>query len=334
MKNLFQSTTLQLTAWYTLILMVISLIFSIVVFQVSYSELQYGFRVSPGTQAQNFFEFGDLGTLESWRNDRIQESKSHLIGSLVLFNVFVLAAGAAGSYMLARRTLKPVEEAMQVQARFSSDAAHELRTPLTVMQSEIEVGLRSKESSKAGYGELLRSNLEEIQHMRTLTDRLLLLANQNELSMQPTSLEQIAIEAMNRGIPLAQKKHIEIQNDIGPIQVNGNADSLTDTLYILIDNAIKYCPRKSLIKLTAAKKGHRVELRIRDNGPGITADDLPHIFDRFYRADMSRSNQNVSGHGLGLSIAQRVIKAHDGTISAKNNARGKGVTFLITLPLA
>ncbi len=334
MKNLFESTTLRLTAWYTLLLLVISLIFSTVVFQISAAELERSFGPSiqgGGNSSQPFFVDND--TVRSWREQHIHEGISRLIGRLVVFNVIVLAAGATGSYFLARRTLRPVEEAMNAQIRFSSDAAHELRTPLTVMQSEIEVGLRNKKAAKAEYAELLQSNLDEVQRMRTLTDRLLLLANQNDLTLEPTSLETAAIEAVNRCIPFAQKKNVEINNEIGNIRVRGNAESLTDLLVIFLDNAIKYCPKKSVVTLRASKKGHVAELRVADNGPGIAEADLPHIFERFYRADQSRSSQNVSGHGLGLSIAKRIVDAHSGTIAAKNNPKG-GASFIITLPLA
>ncbi len=329
MKNLFHSTTLRLTAWYTLILLFISLLFSTVVFQISTAELRRSFGPTPQSDALFFI---DHDAAQAWRNEHVKEGVSRLIGQLVLFNLSVLTAGAAGSYLLARRTLEPIERAMEAQARFSSDAAHELRTPLTIMQSEIEVGLRNSNATKADYAGLLQSNLDEVEHMRTLTDRLLLLANQNDLMLAPTSLENVAIEAVNRSIPLAQTKHITVENEIGPLSVQGNADSLTDLLFILLDNAIKYSPAKSTIKLQAHAKGHGAEVIVSDNGTGINPDDLPHIFDRFYRADTSRSSQNVAGHGLGLSIAQRIVEAHNGSIVATNNAK-KGATFTITLPL-
>lgn len=330
MNNLFNSTTLRLTAWYTLILLIISLLFSTVVFQISAAELRRGF--GPGPQNSSLF-FADNDTVQAWRDAHINEGVSHLVGQLVIFNIFVLTAGAACSYLLAKRTLRPIEEAMESQIRFSSDAAHELRTPLTIMQSEIEVGLRSSTASKASYADLLVSNLDEVEHMRTLTDRLLLLANQNDLALTPTSLESVAIEAVNRSVPLAQSKHIAVNNEIGTLTVLGNANSLTDVIFILLDNAIKYSPAKSTVTLKAHTKGHVAEIVVSDNGPGISKQDLPLIFDRFYRADTSRSSQNVVGHGLGLSIAQRIIEAHGGSISASNNAK-KGASFTITLPLA
>lgn len=148
---------------------------------------------------------------------------------MALFNLVVLSAGAIGSYLLARRTLRPVEEALESQTRFSSDAAHELRTPLTIMQSEFEVGLRDKTATKASHAALLASSLDEVHHMRTLTDRLLMLANNHDISLSPTSLKVAAIEAVNRTIPLARKqKKISIENTVRDITVVANAESLTD----------------------------------------------------------------------------------------------------------
>lgn len=329
MNNLFHSTTLRLTAWYTLILLVISLLFSTVVFQISAVELRRGF--GPGPQNGGLY-FIDNDTVQAWRDAHINDGVSRLVGQLVIFNVFVLTAGSAVSYLLARRTLRPIEEVMDSQIRFSSDAAHELRTPLTIMQSEIEVGLRSKRATKETYSSLLQSNLDEVGHMRTLTDRLLMLANQHDLALEPTSLETVTIEAVNRSISLAQSKHITVENEVGELQVLGNTDSLTDVLFILIDNAIKYCPAKSTVTLRAEAKGRTAEMVVTDNGPGIAPEDLPYIFDRFYRADTSRSSQNVAGHGLGLSIARRIVEAHHGNIEASNNSK-HGATFVITLPL-
>lgn len=311
--------------------MVISVIFSMVVFQVSYNELQHSFRAGPVTLSNGLLAYGDFDSFEAWREDRIEDSKSHLVTNLVIFNSLVLITGAGFSYILARRTLKPVEEAMEAQARFSSDAAHELRTPLTVMQSEIEVYLRNKGATKADYAELLQSNLDEVHHMRTLTDRLLLLANQQDLTLEPVSLQQVAVEATERALPLAAQKKIAVKNEVGDIDVKGNADALIDTLFIFIENAVKYSSDKSKITLTAKKKGHAVELQVSDTGPGIDEKDLPHLFERFYRADNSRSSQNVAGHGLGLSIAKRVALAHGGNVTVKNNPKRKGATFTLTL---
>ncbi len=326
--SLFHSATLRLTAWYTLILLFISLLFSIIVYNISSREIGRSYR--PPRPGEIIINIGD-DDFRNWREQRAHESRSRLFGQLVFFNIFVLSAGAAASYLLARRTLRPVEEVLEAQTRFSSDAAHELRTPLTIMQSEIEVGLRDKTATKSSHVALLRSNLDEVRRMHRLTDRLLMLANNHDMPLSPTSLESVAIEAVNHSVGLAQTKKITIENKVKDIQVRANADSLTDVIVILLENAIKYSSVKSAISLASTVRGKHAELTVRDTGPGISAADLPHIFDRFYRADTSRSSQNVTGHGLGLSIANQIIHAHHGNITAKNNA--KGASFTISLPL-
>ncbi len=329
---LFHSATLRLSAWYTLILFVISLLFSMIVFQISARELGMSYRAPrPGELMRGMRANDD--TLRAWREQRMGESRQRLLSQLVVFNLAVLSSGAIGSYLLARRTLRPIETALEAQTRFSSDAAHELRTPLAVMQSEIEVGLRDTSATKASYSTLLQSNLDEVNRMRTLTDRLLLLASNHDMPLAPTSLETVAIDAVNHCIPLAQAKKISIENSVGDISVMGSSDSLTDALVILLDNAVKYSPAKSAVRLSASVSGKHAKLRVSDTGAGIAPADLPHIFDRFYRADTSRSSQNVAGHGLGLSIAKQIIAAHHGHISVRNNT-GKGTTFTLTLPLA
>ena len=326
--RLFHSATLGLTLWYVLILTVLSLFFSGIVYSIAANELHR--PLGPGNQRQDSYSFGVLNDFEELRQRREQEGKTRLVTSLVVFNAVVIATGGLASYYLARRTLQPIEEALEAQTRFTSDAAHELRTPLAVMQSEIEIGLRDKRATVPKQRDLLESNLDEVGRLRSLTDRLLLLSNLKAVEVSPTSLDDVATEAVNRVIPLALAKHIGIESTVGKQAAVANAEILTDMLVILLDNAIKYSPKKSAITISAKTQGKHVVLDVTDNGPGIEAKDLPHIFDRFYRADTSRSKENVEGHGLGLSIAKRSVEAMGGTITAASTP-GKGTTFTIRL---
>ncbi len=326
--RLFHSATLRLTLWYVLILTVLSLFFSGIVYSIAANELHR--PLGPGNQRQDSYSFGVLNDFEELRQRREQEGKTRLVTSLVVFNAVVIATGGLASYYLARRTLQPIEEALEAQTRFTSDAAHELRTPLAVMQSEIEIGLRDKRATVPKQRDLLESNLDEVGRLRSLTDRLLLLSNLKAVEVSPTSLDDVATEAVNRVIPLALAKHIGIESTVGKQAAVANAEILTDMLVILLDNAIKYSPKKSAITISAKTQGKHVVLDVTDNGPGIEAKDLPHIFDRFYRADTSRSKENVEGHGLGLSIAKRSVEAMGGTITAASTP-GKGTTFTIRL---
>ena len=330
MRHFFGSATVRLTGWYMLILTLLSLFFSGIVYNIAANELHR--PVGPSQQDQTVFSnnTGTLSYFEDWRQEREKEGKTRLVTSLVIFNVAVIATGGLASYYLARRTLHPIEEALEAQTRFSSDAAHELRTPLAVMQSEIEIGLRDKKISATAQRELLESNLDEVERLRLLTDRLLMLSNYKNVEVTQTLLDDVVTEAINRVVPLAQAKKIGIDSTVGKQKAVANADVLTDTLVVLLDNAIKYSPKKATVTISAKEQGKHVALHVTDTGHGISAEDLPHIFDRFYRADMSRSKVNVEGHGLGLSIAKRSVEAMGGEISVVS-APKKGTTFTIRL---
>lgn len=326
MQRFFGSATVRLTGWYMLILTVLSLLFSGIVYSIAANELH---RPGPGNQSNLSYSFGLQNDFEDWRQEREREGKTRLVTSLVVFNIAVITTGGLASYYLAKRTLQPIEEALEAQTRFSSDAAHELRTPLAVMQSEIEIGLRGKATAHE-QRELLQSNLDEVGRLRSLTDRLLLLSNFKTVETTTTPLDDVATEAINRVIPLAQAKHIGIDSTVGKQKATANAEVLTDTLVVLLDNAIKYSPKKSTVTITAKEQGKHVLLEVKDTGHGIDPQDIPRIFDRFYRADMSRSKAHVEGHGLGLSIAKRSVEAMGGTISVASQLE-KGTTFIIRL---
>ena len=328
--NIFHSASLKLTAWYLTIIMVISLVFSVIVYSVSSAELGRSFP--PRNQISQRL-FLDPEAFEALREERAEEGRAHLIGNLLVINIAMLVLGGGASYLLARRTLSPIQEAMDAQGRFISDASHELRTPLTAMQTEIEVALRDKTLDKTALKNQLSSNLEEVHALRSLTDRLLQLSNGHDMSRSAVTLDEPAINALNRVLVLAQSKSISIENNIPPLTVHANTDSVSDVLAILLENAIKYSPKNTTIQLNAEEQGKYAAIKVVDQGIGIKASELPHIFDRFYRADLSRSKQHVEGHGLGLAIAKRIIEAHEGSITATSRP-GKGTTFLVRLPLA
>lgn len=326
--DIFESATLRLAAWYVVLLMTISLVFSFVLFVMASNELNRALAPRAYGEARLFVE---TPVIEQLRERRISDSTARLAGSLVLFNVGVLVSGGAFAYVLARRTLRPIEVAHNAQARFATDAAHELRTPLAVMQTEMEVSLRDKKAKKADYEGVLKSSLEEVERLRSLADRLLLLASQQELQLGTVDIEQAAIEALDRVVSFAQARDIVVENTVGKLLAVGDFESVVTVLGILLDNAIKYSPSGTHVQLFAHETDKRVSLSVADEGRGIAPAEHAKIFERFYRVDLSRSSENVQGHGLGLSLAKRLAGEMRGELTVASELE-KGSVFTLSLP--
>ncbi|HSX30127.1 MAG TPA: ATP-binding protein [Candidatus Saccharimonadales bacterium] len=335
----FHRTSLKLAGLYLAVMMLISLFFSLNVYQLSVQEFNRGLR-GPGLHGGGPFEDALPDSIrqhiQQERDALYKEAKERVISRLVITNVVILVGGGALSYYLARRTLQPIEEAHEAQSRFTADASHELRTPLTIMQSEIEVALMNPGLTLAQAKHQLRSNLEELARLTSLSEGLLRLArlDNNDLERSPVQINTIVQRAIDCVLPQAEAKHMLIkQPSVMTATVIGDQDSLVEALVTILDNAVKYSPEKTEVAIACVTEKHRVLLRITDHGSGIKATELPHIFDRFYRADGARSKQHVTGYGLGLAIAKSIIDAHGGTIAAASKP-GRSTVFTISLPLA
>jgi len=233
----------------------------------------------------------------------------------------------------------------EAQQQFAADASHELRTPLTILRGEIEVAL-SRPRAPEAYRATLESALEEIAQMGRIVDGLGLLARLDAGTVaqigyrDPVDLTALVRVVVEEARVRAEEKQVELRTasrrPARPILVRGSADQLLQLLRNLVDNAIKYTPAGGAVSVTAgltrgrdAVPGSAV-VTVRDSGVGIAAADLPHVFDRFWRADESRSSP---GTGLGLAISARIAQAHRGTLTAESRP-GVGSTFRLTLPLA
>lgn len=328
--KLFSVAYLRLTACYVAIIMVISLLFSVWVYNQAQSELRTG--INKVIELKPVDANRPYGAVV---DQRLADSQGRLLNQLVLLNAAVLVVGAGASYWLARRTMRPIEEAVEAQERFTADASHELRTPLAAMKAEIEVGLREgKKLSRDDAVLLLQSNLEEVERLGGLAEGLLALTQNDEmLPLKSVELSEIANKAASRVQAFAQTKQIELVSDLQPVQVLGDEATLNKIIGILLDNAIKYSPEKTKIAIRSYQQDGVGVLEIADQGRGIKASELPHIFERFYRADASRSKSQVSGHGLGLSIAQKLAEASQIKITA-SSIPGKGSVFTLRIPLS
>lgn len=331
---MFQSATLKLTGWYLLILMTISLIFSISIYNVTSQEvgnrlqdLQSRYEQSNTIDPSQFDPH-----YNQFRSNQNSVANANLFFSLVYVNVIIFVTGGIGSYVLARRTLRDIEIAHEAQSRFTSDASHELRTPLAVMKSEIEVILRDPKVSKAELRETLQSNLEEVDKLSRLSKVLLQLS---KIDLTDMEFEKVALKSVLSDVIKRQaqpKDRIKLIVGTNTPNALANRDSIEELCMILVDNALKYSPADSLVTIRLAKRNSKACIEIVNTGKGISAVDLPHIFDRFYRADTSRTNGEQSGHGLGLALAKKIVEIHHGELSA-TSALDHATTFTVLLPI-
>ncbi len=229
-----------------------------------------------------------------------------------------------------------LEASIQAQKRFTADASHELRIPLTILRGEIEVALLRRRRPKE-YEEVLRQQLEIIERMQRIVDGLLTLARADagllELAREEVDLSLLLEEAGQQHLTLYASKDVRLDMDIEDgLTVIGDHDRLSRVVFNLLNNAYKHAPRHSRVHFSARAEGDEAVIRVADEGPGIAPEHIPHVFDRFYRADEAR-DRGAGGAGLGLAICKRIIEAHDGRIEVESTP-GAGATFTVRLPLA
>mgnify|MGYP001351301775 CR=1 FL=1 len=336
LKIFLKTTTARLTLSYLVIIMIMSVGFSLVFYNTSYTAL--GRQIPPpnafGFQTRNT-AFGNSQSIDEFLRERVAEGRRELAMRLVGLNILILLGGSAVSYYLARRTLKPIEENMEAQNQFVSDASHELRTPLTALQTTNEVALRKSKVSSPEAKEIFKHNVEEVTKLKLLTDSLLNLAKTDNgvTNFRLIDISDVVTDALNKVVNTALEKDITVDDNVPKIKVRGNKDSLSQAVAIILDNATKYSPHKSKVEITAQEDTKYMWISVKDEGAGIKAVHLPHIFDRFYRADSSRSKQAAEGFGIGLALAKKIIEQHNGEIIAASTP-GKGSTFTIKLPLS
>lgn len=330
---MFQSARLKLTAWYLVIIMLVSITFSLAFYRASTFEIQrvidrIHYLQQQSSQLQLPTPPNAIITL-----DQLQDVKTRLEISLIVINgiIFILAGGAG--YFLAGRTLRPIQIMVDEQNQFISDASHELRTPIATLRAEMEATLLEKHVGDKEARTLVESNLEELGRLQELANSLLQLAHvhkKDENSGDIVELSDVLQTAYKKIAPMAKKKQITFEISRVDGKVKGNKQSLAEVFINLFDNAIKYSHAKTIVTVSSKKKKSTSVIAIADQGIGITASELHHIFDRFYRVDKSRSQ--ADGHGLGLSIAKKIVTAHNGSIDAESIPE-KGTTFTVTLPL-
>ncbi len=333
-QNMFQSATLKLTVWYLLGVMLLSIIFSLIVYNFASGELYARFEVIETRLAQNTTLLDETGfSFETVRDRQISEARHNIVIMLIYANLSLLGVASVAAYLWARRTLQPIEAAHEAQARFTSDASHELKTPLAVMKTEIEVALSDPHAQKRDYRETLASTLEEVDRLSHLSNTLLKLAKleHSSLEWRVFNITDPVDMAMRSLGERAERVDVRAMKKLPDIEANPS--SITELIVVLLDNAIKYSPSKSRVTIALRRRTRAVEISVTNTGKGIDAEQLPHIFTRFYRGDPSRKQHHAAGYGLGLPLAKKIVELHHGELTATSQP-GTFTTFTVRLPLS
>lgn len=230
-------------------------------------------------------------------------------------------------------TLSRLEKLFTSQRRFIADVSHELRTPLTVIKGNVGLMRKMQEADE----ESLSGIEMEVDRLTRMVGDLLLLAQAESgklpLDMQNVELDTVVLEVYHQMSVLAGDRIQVKLSQIDQVQVFGDRDRLKQVMLNLVGNAIQYTPAGGIVTLSLDRAGDQARFIVADTGPGIAPQDLPHIFERFYRGEKSRTRmRDGSGYGLGLSIASWIVKNHGGKIEA-SSVEGKGSTFCVWLPM-
>ncbi len=314
--KLFFKARIKLTALYVLIVAFIVFGFSIFLYQ----------SIGRNLKDASDDDFADVGSHQHF----VQNTLNSVESDLILADIFILIVTARFSFILAGKTLKPIQESVEAQKAFAANASHELRTPLAVMRNDIEVYLRNNSPTKELTHTTMSSNLEEISRMSSMVEDLLLLArsdNKITIERKDVDINVLVKNMVERMKPLAESKNIKLTYTASdPFVIQGVQNSLERVVLNILQNSIDHTPSGGAISAKVEKDGSQVVVRITDTGSGIAPEKLPHIFKRFYKGD------STTGTGLGLSIVKEIIDQHGGDIFIES-VLGKGTTVIIKLPI-
>jgi signal transduction histidine kinase len=271
----------------------------------------------------------------------IEDRYASLIAIFGTAAVAALILVALGGWLLARQSTAPVERSIAHMRRFMADAAHELRTPISVVRSRAEVALQ-RERDGDEYTQALAGIARETERLGGIVEDLLMLARadagERPIERRRVFLDDIALDAADAARVIAERKRVRLEvGDFEEAPVEGDPTLLRQLAIILLDNAIKFTPAGGRVSVSVRSLPLGATLSVVDTGIGIEAAQLPHVFERFYRGDPSRTRapdaSASEGVGLGLSIARWIAEEHGGSIAIESKP-GAGTTVTVHLPSA
>ncbi|MFP3391309.1 sensor histidine kinase [Brevibacillus sp. SIMBA_040] len=288
-------------------------------------------KVIVGNRPQASYQFQLIYNLE-----QEQKMLSSLLYVVVIGGAVSIVIAMVVGLFLARRALVPIQVSWEKQQQFIADASHELRTPLAAILVNLERLFRYPDHTIEQESEKIMVGMQETRRLSKLVSDLLTLArsDSNELQIMPQKfrLDEIVQKCTQVFTQLAIVKEISMETEIEqPLEMDGDEERLHQLLVILLDNALKYTNEHGKIFVSCKREGQRVVVLVKDTGIGIPKEDIPYLFDRFYRVDKMRS-RSTEGTGLGLSIAKWIVDAHHGKIQVSSE-EGIGTSFLVTLPM-
>ena len=268
----------------------------------------------------------------------LDDRYSALITAFGAAAIVALVMVAIGGWLLVRQATAPIEQNIEQMRRFMADAAHELRTPITVVRMHAEVALQ-RDREPAGYVAALRGIEAEGLRLGRIVDDLLTLARadsgERPVTFARVHLDDIVMDAVGAARAMAAARGVSLSlGEFEEAPVDGDAELLRQLVMIVLDNALKFTPAGGQVVVTVGPGAGSAVVTIADNGPGIAPDQLPHIFERFYRGDPARGrgiDAAASGSGLGLSIAQWIADAHQARLSVVSTV-GSGTTVSVDFP--
>ena len=333
---MFKSAVYKLTIFYVILAISISLIFSSVLFYFAHNELQEGLTKQ---YAELTIKDGDTSIQHyGVLNKELNHASNKLLLIFIYLNLGVLILAALIGYLLAKRTLKPIQRSLMNQTHFAEEASHELKTPLAAIKASSEAELMTNSKNIKSYRKLLKANIKDIDKLQELINYLLEIAREGDighLNKQEINIKNIFNEALSVIQIKARPKKIIFKNKIKSIVFEADPVAIKQLLLIVLDNAIKYSSKDQEIEINTHSAKQELTISIKDHGIGIDKKDLKHVFERFFQANKNKaSDLPIDGLGLGLYIAKEIVRRHSGTINIDSHqGNNSGTTIKINLPI-